>query len=55
LKDVEVGAQLGSGNFGTVFKGQWQKNTDVALKKLKDGQMDEFFAELRILMSDFFV
>ncbi len=50
LADVEVGEQLGAGNFGTVFKGKWQKSTDVALKKLKDGQMDEFTAEVRILM-----
>jgi hypothetical protein len=50
LTDVEIGKKLGSGKFGTVFKGIWQKTTDVALKKLNDGQKDEFLSELRILV-----
>ncbi|KAJ7622505.1 kinase-like domain-containing protein [Roridomyces roridus] len=31
--DVEVGAQIGAGGFGTVFKGTWNR-TDVAIKMI---------------------
>eukprot|EP01116_Phalansterium_solitarium_P016947 TRINITY_DN4051_c0_g5_i3.p1 TRINITY_DN4051_c0_g5~~TRINITY_DN4051_c0_g5_i3.p1 ORF type:complete len:1197 (-),score=247.61 TRINITY_DN4051_c0_g5_i3:657-4247(-) len=44
--EIEVQEQLGSGNFGTVYKGLYLGTTPVALKKLKDESLaDEFATE----------
>eukprot|EP01114_Cavostelium_apophysatum_P003998 TRINITY_DN1412_c0_g2_i4.p1 TRINITY_DN1412_c0_g2~~TRINITY_DN1412_c0_g2_i4.p1 ORF type:complete len:788 (-),score=73.13 TRINITY_DN1412_c0_g2_i4:299-2662(-) len=49
LKDVTVGAQLGKGNFGEVYKGIAWGSTQVALKKLKSEDCSEFLSEAAML------
>lgn len=34
LDDVEISREIGSGNFGSVFLGSWNRNTEVACKTL---------------------
>ncbi len=43
-QNLVVGEVLGTGNFGTVFKGKW-KGKDVALKEFKDGSMEAAVVE----------
>jgi len=51
IQNVKIGAKLGAGNFGEVFKGRWN-SVDVALKKLKtDEEVEGFFREAATLMS----
>ena len=43
--------KLGAGNFGEVWKGQWQGRLDVAVKTLKPNTMSpEAFLQVRILI-----
>lgn len=49
--DVERGALLGAGAFGSVYRGRWRQ-TDVAVKELAaSGQLDEgqFLSEMQLL------
>ncbi|KAL3308315.1 hypothetical protein Ciccas_013155 [Cichlidogyrus casuarinus] len=48
---IELLEKLGSGQFGEVWKGLWNKTTEVAVKTLKPGAMsrDEFLKEARIM------
>lgn len=43
--------ELGSGNFGVVWKGKWNNRVDVAIKTLKEGQMEPatFLAEAKTM------
>jgi serine/threonine protein kinase len=45
ITNVEIGERIGGGNFGDVYKGTWNR-TPVALKKLKQDQMQDFVHEL---------
>ncbi len=45
---VKVKNRIGGGNFGDVYRGEWQ-GTDVALKKLKSQTMMEQFKEAVVL------
>ena len=48
---MSYGAEIGYGQFGVVFKGQW-RNYDVAIKTMKEGCMNEedFYDEAKIMM-----
>jgi len=48
IKDIKILQKLGSGNFGEVYKGKWE-NVDVALKKLKDEQVESANKEATLL------
>ncbi|KAL5254727.1 hypothetical protein ACHWQZ_G014234 [Mnemiopsis leidyi] len=50
-REVNYGAEIGYGQFGVVFKGQW-RNYDVAIKTMKEGCMNEedFYDEAKIMM-----
>uniref|UniRef100_T1E1D2 Tyrosine-protein kinase n=1 Tax=Dendrocoelum lacteum TaxID=27895 RepID=T1E1D2_9PLAT len=50
-ESIELLKKLGSGNFGEVYQGKWNKTTDVAVKTLKPGTMakEEFLKEARIM------
>lgn len=45
--DIQIGNQIGQGNFGAVYRGKW-KGSDVALKKMMDGSAD-IDGEIQIL------
>jgi len=48
--DVQLGARVGGGNFGEVFKGMWRCQVEVAIKTLKDEQgWEEFNKEVEVL------
>ncbi|KAL5017460.1 hypothetical protein ScPMuIL_007049 [Solemya velum] len=50
---LEFEHRLGSGNFGEVWQGKWNKNTAVAIKTLKEGTMTvEAFLEEAKIMKD---
>lgn len=50
VDDVEIKEELGGGNFGQVYRGVWQGNTEVACKLLKDStHMKEFAQEVQML------
>lgn len=48
-EEIKLGEKLGSGHFGSVYKGKWG-GTEVALKKLDNNQ--ELNAEINILGYD---
>eukprot|EP01114_Cavostelium_apophysatum_P014779 TRINITY_DN3917_c0_g1_i3.p1 TRINITY_DN3917_c0_g1~~TRINITY_DN3917_c0_g1_i3.p1 ORF type:complete len:629 (-),score=107.73 TRINITY_DN3917_c0_g1_i3:1-1887(-) len=51
IKDVTIKERLGGGNFGQVFRGvAWGDTTQVALKKLKKENLEDFLSEASILM-----
>jgi len=49
LKNIEVGEILGKGEFGVVYKGEWE-GKDVALKSLNGQKIDEFINEMKLLL-----
>ena len=52
ITDVTVLGKIGGGNFGDVFRGKWNRTTDVALKKLKSREhLEEFLREASMLQS----
>ena len=51
LTNIVIEEKLGSGNFGEVYRGLWDKATPVALKKMKSGQFfAQFEHEARLLL-----
>jgi predicted Ser/Thr protein kinase len=48
LKNVRIGAKLGSGNFGEVYRGTWD-GSEVACKKVSEDQAAEFQREANLL------
>jgi len=51
VENITVMERLGGGNFGDVYRGEWNGNTDVALKKLKSTEeMQSFFREATALL-----
>ena len=48
VDEIKIDSQIGSGNFGAVFKGQLADN-QVALKKLLDNQIEDFKREAAVL------
>eukprot|EP00045_Choanoeca_perplexa_P017029 m.238854 g.238854 ORF g.238854 m.238854 type:complete len:876 (-) comp17431_c0_seq2:1743-4370(-) len=50
--EIELGRELGSGNFGVVRQGRYKGTTDVAIKMMKPGSMseDDFIAEAQVMM-----
>ncbi|XP_050691816.1 tyrosine-protein kinase SRK2-like isoform X1 [Eriocheir sinensis] len=50
-EQVELGRLLGSGQFGEVYQGRWNKTVPVAVKTLRPGKMkqQEFLEEAQIL------
>eukprot|EP01116_Phalansterium_solitarium_P025314 TRINITY_DN9620_c0_g1_i1.p1 TRINITY_DN9620_c0_g1~~TRINITY_DN9620_c0_g1_i1.p1 ORF type:complete len:697 (-),score=166.88 TRINITY_DN9620_c0_g1_i1:354-2444(-) len=52
VTNISIHERLGSGNFGVVYRGRWNKMTDVALKALRDhASMQEFVREARVLVA----
>ena len=49
IDDIKITDTLGAGAFGEVYKGIWQSDTTVALKKITGGQIEEFKKEAKIL------
>eukprot|EP01119_Soliformovum_irregulare_P003382 TRINITY_DN1385_c0_g1_i1.p2 TRINITY_DN1385_c0_g1~~TRINITY_DN1385_c0_g1_i1.p2 ORF type:complete len:711 (-),score=125.71 TRINITY_DN1385_c0_g1_i1:2148-4085(-) len=50
LKDIQIKSLIGSGAFGSVYRGIWDGTTEVALKQLHLGEPpDQFESEARIL------
>lgn len=49
LHGVQIGEVIGAGQFGQVYKGQWQGNP-VALKNIKSQDLSEFQNELSLLV-----
>jgi serine/threonine protein kinase len=45
---ITIQEKLGGGNFGSVFKGNWNGNA-VALKMLNKGSQQEFEKEVKLL------
>jgi fyn-related kinase len=52
-KELQKGDMLGSGQFGEVYKGFWNKKTLVAIKTLKanSADMDQFLKEAQVMKS----
>lgn len=50
-ESLQLSKRLGAGQFGEVWKGKWNKTTDVAIKTLKPGTMTQqaFLAEAQIM------
>lgn len=48
IDQIDIGQKLGSGNFGDVFKGEWN-GTAVALKSVRAEDSQDFISELKIL------
>ncbi|EDR48627.1 uncharacterized protein MONBRDRAFT_44220 [Monosiga brevicollis MX1] len=50
-KSIELKSKLGSGQFGDVWRGVWNKTTEVAVKTLKPGSMsaEEFLKEAGVM------
>lgn len=50
-ESLEFNTKLGAGQFGEVWKGKWNKTTDVAIKTLKPGSMTAtaFLAEAMVM------
>lgn len=50
-ESLQLSKRLGAGQFGEVWKGKWNKTTDVAVKTLKPGTMsiDAFLLEANIM------
>ncbi|XP_045158663.1 tyrosine-protein kinase SRK3-like isoform X2 [Mercenaria mercenaria] len=50
-ESLQLMTRLGAGQFGEVWKGKWNKTTDVAIKTLKPGTMTQqaFLAEAQIM------
>ena len=42
LSDIDIGRELGSGAFGTVYSALWQNSTTVACKKLGDDNAENY-------------
>lgn len=53
LTGIELGAVLGEGTFGKVYKGNWNE-TNVALKQLKDENDQKFQREVSLLWYIYF-
>lgn len=49
ITSVAVKQKLGAGNYGEVYYGEWN-GTGVALKKLKDDEVEEFKREAVLLL-----
>lgn len=50
IQNVVVQEKLGSGNFGSVYKGIWNEKTLVALKKLNSSEnIQQFLSEAKML------
>ncbi|EDQ89876.1 uncharacterized protein MONBRDRAFT_44312 [Monosiga brevicollis MX1] len=51
-REIELGRELGSGNFGVVRAGVYKSNRPVAIKMMKEGSMseDDFIAEAQVMM-----
>lgn len=49
--DLELGAELGSGQFGVVYSGKYKGNINVAIKMIKEGAMveDDFIEEAKVM------
>ena len=48
LSDIKIIEQIGSGNYGEVYKAYWMSSL-VALKKLNDSNADELYEEAKML------
>jgi hypothetical protein len=49
FKDLKFGKELGSGDFGKVFEGDWQKSK-VAIKVSTSGDMESFYNEAELML-----
>ncbi|XP_026481712.1 tyrosine-protein kinase Src64B-like [Ctenocephalides felis] len=52
LQDLDIGQQISSGNFGVVYRAVWKNKTTVAVKKLKQDDvesLEEFKKEAEIM------
>lgn len=48
LSNITIGAKVGGGKFGEVYKGNWE-GSEVALKKVSSDQAEEFKREANML------
>ena len=48
--EIQVGERIGSGSFGTVFKGKWHGKYDL-LKKMNSPPLPMAFADTPILIA----
>jgi tyrosine-protein kinase Tec len=48
--ELQLGEELGSGQFGVVRRGKWRGSIDVAVKMMKEGTMseDDFIEEAKV-------
>jgi len=50
VENIEIKERLGGGNFGDVWRGLWNGQTEVALKSLKvEEKLQEFMREAKML------
>ena len=49
--DLELGRELGSGQFGRVVQAKYKGNTDVAVKMMREGSMleEDFIEEAKTM------
>jgi len=50
ISDIEIGDEIGAGQFGRVYKGIWLSTTPVALKELISDKLKDFVQEASILI-----